>query len=90
MRDHFRNYPGLAAELQAIRQRACHELHTTRDQQRIQWLSQASFGALDIYQRGVSICAVSREEILEEIDDWLTSQHDNLASALFAPLIPGD
>jgi hypothetical protein len=36
---------------------------------------------LDIYQRGVSICSVSREAILEEIDDWLVSLHDNLAAA---------
>lgn len=57
---------------------------------RIQWLSQATFDALDIYQRSISICALSREEILEEIDDWLASQHDNLATALFAPLITGD
>ena len=89
VRDHFRNYPGLVTELLAIRQRAYHELHTIEDQQRIQWLSQATFGALDIYQRGVSICAVSREEILEEIDDWLASQHDNLAAVLFAPVITG-
>lgn len=90
VRDYFYNYPGLVAELLAIRQRARHDLHTTRDQQRIQWLSQATFGALDIYQRGVSVYTVSRAEILEKIEGWLASQHEDLAEVLFAPLVLSD
>lgn len=90
VRDNFRNYPGLAEELLAIRQRALNDEHTIHDQQRIQWMSQAYFGALDIYQEGVSICSVSREEIIEEIDDWFAEQSDNLAAALFASVITGD
>ena len=35
VRDQFRNYLGLVAELLATRQRALHDLHTIRDQQRI-------------------------------------------------------
>ena len=88
--DHFRNYPALAEELLAIRQRALNDEHTIRDQQRIQWLSQAYFGALDIYQHSISIRAVSREEILEEIEDWFASQSDDLATALFAAVLTGD
>jgi hypothetical protein len=90
VRDNFRNYPGLAEELLAIRQRALNDEHTIHDQQRIQWMSQAYFGTLDIYQEGVSICSVSREEIIEEIDDWLAEQRDDLAAALFASVITGD
>lgn len=86
VKDYFRNYPGLAAELLAIRQRACHNLHTVRDQRRIQWLSQASFGTLDIYQQAVSICGLSREEILEEIEEWLANLPYGLADALFASI----
>jgi hypothetical protein len=84
--DHFRNYPGLVDKLLAIRRRALNDEHTIYDQQRIQWLAQAYFGALDIYQREVSIRSVSREDILEEIDDWLANQENSLAAALFAPL----
>ncbi len=90
VRDSFRNYPGLVEELLDMRQRALNDTHTIHDQQRIQWLSQASFGTLDIYQRGISICGVSRDEILEEIDDWFATQCNDLAVALFAPLISGD
>ena len=89
VRDNFRHYPGLAAELLAIRQRARQDAHTIHDQQRIQWLSQATFGALDIYQQTVSIHAVSREEILAAIEDWLAGQPVDLAAALFAPWLPG-
>jgi hypothetical protein len=90
VRDNFRSYPGLAEDLLAIRQRALNDEHTIYDQQRIQWMSQAYFGALDIYQEGVSICSVSREEIIEEIDDWFAEQSDDLAAALFASVIMGD
>lgn len=90
VRDNFRNYPGLAEELLVIRQRALNYEHTIHDQQRIQWLAQACFGALDIYQQGISICAVSREEIIEDIDDWFASQSHDLATALFAAVITGD
>jgi hypothetical protein len=87
--DRLRNYPGLVEELLAIRRRALNDEHTIHDQQRIQWLSQAHFGALDIYQQGTSICAVSRDEILEDIDEWLAGESGDLALALFAPLFAG-
>lgn len=90
VRDNFRHYPGLAQELWVIRQRALKHEHTIHDQQRIQWLSQAYFGALDIYQREISIRAVSREEILEEIHDWFANQGHALVTALFAAAITGD
>jgi hypothetical protein len=45
---------------------------------------------MDIYQRNISTRAVSREEIIEEVDDWLGSQGDDLAAALFASTIMGD
>jgi len=90
VRDYFRNYPGLPEELLDIRRRALNHEHTIHDQQRIQWLSQASFGALDIYQRNISVQAVSREDIIEEVEDWLGSQGDDLAAALFASTITGD
>jgi hypothetical protein len=87
--DRLRNYPGLVEELLAIRRRALNGEHTIHDQQRIQWLSQTHFGALDIYQQGTSICAVSRDEILEDIDEWLAGESGDLALALFAPLFAG-
>lgn len=90
VRDDFYNYPGLVEELLAIRQRALNHEHTIHDQQRIQWLSQAYFGALDIYQRSISTRAVSREDIIEDIDDWFASQEHDLATALFAAAITGD
>lgn len=90
VRDHFRNYPGLTAELQVIWQRAYRGLHTIEDQQRMQWLSQATLGALDIYQREVSTCAVSGNEILEEISDWLANQQSNMETMLFPPLALGN
>jgi hypothetical protein len=71
-------------------QRALNDEHTIHDQQRIQWMAQAYFGALDIYQEGVSICSVSREEIIEEIEDWFAEQSDDLAAALFATVVTGD
>lgn len=85
VQDSLRNYPGLFAELLAIRQRVLKNLHTVYDQQRVQWLAQITFGTLDIYQQGVSICAVSRADMLQEIDEWLASRPDGLATALFAP-----
>lgn len=84
VQDGLRNYPGLFAELLTIRQRVQKNLHTVYDQQRIQWLAQITFGTLDIYQQSVSICAVSRADMLQEIDEWLASQPDGLATALFA------
>lgn len=90
VRDDFYNYPGLVEELLAIRQRALNHEHTIHDQQRIQWLAQASFGALDIYQRSISTRAVSRDDIIEDIDDWFASQEHDLATALFAAAITGD
>ena len=90
VRDEFRNYPGLAEELLAIRQRALNHEHTIYDQQRIQWMAQAYFGALDIYQRDISTRSVSREEIIEDIDDWFAAHSDDLAVALFATVITGD
>jgi hypothetical protein len=45
---------------------------------------------LDIYQRNISTQAVSREDIIEEVEDWLGSQGDALAAALFASTITGD
>ena len=92
VRDNFFHYPGLIEELVAIRQRALNDEHTIHDQQRIQWLSQAYFGALDIYQRDISTRSVSREDIIEDVDDWFASQgHDlDLATALFAAAITGD
>lgn len=88
--DNFRHYPGLAEELLAIRRRALNEEHTIHDQQQIQWLSQARFGALDIYQQGISIRAVSREDIIEDIEEWLAGQDDALATQLFMPALMGD
>jgi hypothetical protein len=88
--DHLRNYPGLAEELLAIRWRALNDEQTVHDQQRIQWLSQCCFGALDIYQQGISLRAVSREEIIEEVEAWFFSQRDGLAAALFASVLSGD
>lgn len=85
VQDGLRNYPGLVAELLAIRQRVQKNLHTVLDQQRIQWLAQITFGTLDIYQQGVSLCAVSRADMLQEIDEWVANQPDGLALALFAP-----
>jgi hypothetical protein len=90
VRDNLRNYPGLEEALLAIRRRALNHEHTIHDQQRIQRLSQACFGALDIYQRNISTRAVSREEIIEDVDDWLGSQGDELTAALFASTIMGD
>lgn len=90
VRDNFFNYPGLVEELLAIRQRALNDEYTIHDQQRIQWLAQASFGTLDIYQQGISIRAVSRAEMIEDIDDWFASQGHDLAMALFAAAITGD
>lgn len=90
VRDNFFNYPGLIEDLMAIHQRALKHEHTIHDQQRIQWLSQAYFGALDIYQREISTRAVSREEIFEDIDDWFASQGHDLVTALFATAITGD
>lgn len=90
VRDNFYHYPGLVEELVAIRQRALNDEYTIHDQQRIQWLSQAYFGALDIYQREISTRAVSREEILEDVHDWFASQGHALVTALFAAAIMGD
>ncbi|MEI2607278.1 MAG: hypothetical protein V9G20_01475 [Candidatus Promineifilaceae bacterium] len=90
VRDNFFNYPGLIEELVAIRQRALNDEHTIHDQQRIQWLAQASFGALGIYQQGISIRAVSRAEIIEAIDDWFASQAHDLVTTFFAAAIMGD
>lgn len=84
VRDNFRNYPGLEEALLAIRWRALNYEHTIHDQQRIQWLSQAYFGALDIYQRDISTRAVSREEIIEDVEDWFAGQNEELAAAFFA------
>lgn len=88
--DNFRHYPGLAEELLAIRRRALNGEHTIHDQQRIQWLSQAHFGALDIYQQGISIRAVSREDIIEDVEEWLAGQDDALVAGLFAPILIDD
>jgi hypothetical protein len=68
-------------------QRALDDEHITHDQQRVQWLAQGCLGALDIYQQEVSIRSVCREDIIEEIDDWLASQEESLAAALYAPLV---
>ena len=90
VRDNFFHYPGLIEELVAIRQRALNDEHTIHDQQRIQWLAQASFGALDIYQQGISIRAVSQAEIIEDINDWFASQAHDLVTTFFAAAIMGD
>lgn len=90
VQDHFHNYPGLAVELLIIRQRAYRNLQTIKDQKRIQWLSQATLGTLDIYQQEVSTCAVSQNEILEEIDDWLANQQCIGDTGLLPPLSLGD
>ena len=90
VRDNFRHYPGLVEEMLVIRQRALKHEHTIYDQQRIQWLSQAYFGALDIYQREISTRAVSREDIIEDIDDWFASQGHDLVTTFFAAAIMGD
>ena len=87
VKDSFRNYPGLVAELLAIRQRTVLNQHTVEDQMRIQWLSQATFGTLDIYQSGISTQRMNRENILEEIDDWLAAQLDTFATTLLASLL---
>jgi hypothetical protein len=78
------------AELLAIRQRAIQNKHTVQDQMRIQWLSQAAFGTLDIYQHGLSTQPLNQGDILEEIDDWLTAQLDTFAVALLAYLLRDD
>ncbi len=88
--DNFRNYPGLAEKLLPIRQRALNEAHTIHDQQQIQWLSQAHFGSLDIYQQSISIRSVSREDIIEDIEEWLVGQNDTLVKQLFAPVLMED
>ena len=90
VRDHFRNYPGLAEELRAIRERTLHHEHTIYDQQRIQWLSQAVFGTLDIYQQNITIRSVSQEAILEDVEEWLAAQDDTLVANLFAGVMTGD
>ncbi|MFZ1396721.1 MAG: hypothetical protein WAS33_07485 [Candidatus Promineifilaceae bacterium] len=90
VRDCFHNYPGLVEELMTIRQRAVLNQQTVEDQMRIQWLSQAAFGALDIYQHGTSTQPMNRGDILEEIDDWLTAQLDTKAVTLLASLLTGD
>lgn len=87
VKDSFRNYPGLFEELLTIRQRAVLNQYTIEDQMRIQWLSQAAFGVLDIYQHGTSTQPMNREDILEEIDDWLAAQLDTFATALLASLL---
>ena len=70
--DSFYGYPGIVRELAAIYERALADSHTLADEQRIQWLSQAQMGALDIYQQNVSHCPVNREEILEDVKAWFS------------------
>lgn len=82
--DNYRGYPGLIEEFLAIRQRALKNEHTIYDQQRIQWLAQGRWGALDIYQSGISIRSVSQERIIESAEDWLSDQEGVLAAQLFA------
>ena len=70
--DNFYGYPGIIEELAAICDRAIADTHTVSDEQRIQWLAQAQMGALDIYQKNVSLIPVSRDELLEDIADWFS------------------
>jgi hypothetical protein len=88
--DNFRGYPGLIEELLAIRQRAIKNEHTIHDQQRIQWLSQGHWGALDIYEKDISIRSVSRERIIESAEMWLEVQDGVLAAQLFASVPVAD
>ena len=84
--DNLRNYPGLAEELFAIRERALRNLHTLEDEKRIQWLSQAFFRAVSIYGDNVSVCSVDAEEIIEDIDEWFQNHSDHIADGLFIPI----
>ncbi len=84
--DNLRNYPGLAEELMAIRERALNQVHTREDEKRIQWLSQAFFGALSIYGDNISVCRVDSEDILEDIDEWFLYHSKYLADDLFIPI----
>lgn len=91
VKDNFRGYPGLVEELLAMRERVIKDAYTIYDQQRIQWLAQASFGVLDIYQQEVSTRSVGCVDMLESIEEWLEDMcEDHLAAALFAPLVAGD
>ena len=91
VKDNFHGYPGLVEELLAMRERVLRDEHTICDQQRIQWLAQASFGALDICQRKISILSVSQAELKEDIDDWLSLMLENaLTAAFFSVLDVGD
>ncbi len=89
--DNLYGYPGIIEELAGIRDRALAGVHTAADERRIQWLAQARMGALDIYQQTVSLYPVSREEILEDIEEWFAYWHpwtqDTLLTDFFSRLL---
>lgn len=87
VRDNFRNFPGLVARVAAAYQRALRDRHTIADQQLFQWMAQAEFGAMDIYEDKVSIMAVERDEIILSSEEFLAIQDDALLYSLFAPVM---
>lgn len=90
VRDNFRNYPGLIENIVAAYRRALADQHTIADQQLFQWMAQAEFGAMDIYQNEVSIMSVEREEIIMSAEMYLSHQEDALLFSLFAPVMAAD
>jgi hypothetical protein len=88
VRDDFRNFPGLVEKVAGAYQRALKDQHTIHDQQLFQWMAQAEFGFMDIYGNNVSIMSASREEIIEDAEEYLGKQDDSLLYALFASVVP--